>query len=205
MRSLDADVVGVQEVDRGTIRSGGVDQAAVLAAGTGLDVRFAAAIDHDGGEYGVALCVRGSIVDSEVLRLPGSGEGRVALIADVAPECTAQRWTVACTHLSTDGRDALAQLDVVLAALEGAAGAGPAALVGDLNLGPEQVLAVLARRGWTDATTGPTHPARRPRRRIDWIAVRGADVVSAVVPAFEVSDHRPVVAVVDAGSVRSLP
>jgi len=205
VRALDADVVGIQEVDRRTARSGAVDQAAILAVGTGMDVMFAAAIDHDGGEYGVALGVRGSVVDSEVMRLPGSGEARVALVAQVDPVRCADTWTVACTHLSTDVAVAPEQLDTVLVALEAAAGSGPAALVGDLNMGPDQVQPILARRGWTEAPTGPTHPASRPRRRIDWIAVRGAVVGGAVVPALEVSDHRPVVAVVDVERVRSLP
>lgn len=163
-----------------------------------MDVRFAAAIDHDGGEYGVMLGVRGTILESDVITLPGPGEARVALIAEVAPAEEDSRWTVCCTHLSTDGSVAADQLGHVLSVLEDTAGSAPAALVGDLNMGPERVLPMLHGRGWIDAPTGPTHPSVRPRRRIDWIAVRGAEVAAAAVPALAVSDHRPVLAVVEA-------
>lgn len=83
VRSLDADVIGLQELDRGTARVGGADQPALLAEATGMDLRFARAIDHDGGQYGVALASRIPLGATEVLRLPGGGEPRVAVLGVV--------------------------------------------------------------------------------------------------------------------------
>lgn len=207
---LDCDVVGLQELDRRTRRSGGLDQPACIGDVIGAEVRFARAIDFDDGEYGVALASRSGFEHSEVLTLPGSGEQRVALLAIVDPsggemhhagDETRERergWAVGCTHLSTAAGDAVTQLRVVLRALETLADGRPSMLLGDLNLAPAQVAPVIASMGWVAAPSGPTHPAVRPRRRIDWVLVRGASVLDAWVPDVRVSDHRPLVADVTA-------
>ena len=44
-----------QEVDKGTKRSGNVDQPATLAKLSGLHAAFGSALDYDGGKYGVAI------------------------------------------------------------------------------------------------------------------------------------------------------
>ncbi|MNQ91824.1 hypothetical protein D3C85_1072220 [compost metagenome] len=49
------DLVALQEVDKNTTRSGGVDQAAYLATATGMNYYFAKAINRFGGEYGIAI------------------------------------------------------------------------------------------------------------------------------------------------------
>ena len=49
IRALAPDVVALQEVDRCTQRSGGIDQAAALAESTGMHAVFARAIDFEGG------------------------------------------------------------------------------------------------------------------------------------------------------------
>lgn len=203
VRSLDADVVALQELDRGTRRVGGVDQPDLIARGTGSHVEFAMAIDHDGGEYGIALATRSAPVRTEVLRLPGAGEPRVALLTTIEHDDgddSPRRWTVGCTHLTTRPGEAVAQLRLVLAALAEMAGAGPAVLLGDLNLGPDRVGPVLADAGWVAAPSGPTHPATRPDRRIDWVLVRHATVRSAHVVDVRASDHLPLVASLEAAT-----
>ena len=50
VRETNADVVLLQEVDRGTRRSGGVDQPAELARLTGYAASFGRTLDYDGGE-----------------------------------------------------------------------------------------------------------------------------------------------------------
>ena len=62
-RSLRADVLALQEVDRGVPRSNKADQVAVVATGCGLNGLYAPARRLDGGEYGNALLVRGSFAD----------------------------------------------------------------------------------------------------------------------------------------------
>ncbi len=92
VRSLDADVLGLQEVDRHQPRSGDVDQTALVAAATGAaDWRFEpalvgepggrwrSAVDGDGGvggegtgepAYGVGLVSRLEVRSWHVVRLP---------------------------------------------------------------------------------------------------------------------------------------
>src|SRR5215213_773903 len=49
------DLVAVQEVDRKTRRTNGVDQAAELGRLTRMHVEFGKAIDYQGGAYGLAV------------------------------------------------------------------------------------------------------------------------------------------------------
>jgi endonuclease/exonuclease/phosphatase family metal-dependent hydrolase len=193
--ALDADVLGLQEVDRHTPRVGRADQAALLARSTGTAAHFGRAIDLSGGEYGNALLVRGDLLEATDLELPSQGESRQAILARV--RVRGPVWTVAVTHLQNQRwpDEAPAQLDVVLRALDRRAGTvSPAVLLGDLNLGPDRVVPLLGRYGFTPVTGPPTFPSRRPRERIDWIAVRGAAVGEVEVPDVRASDHRPLVA-----------
>jgi endonuclease/exonuclease/phosphatase family metal-dependent hydrolase len=71
-------------------------------------------------------------------------------------------------------------------------------LLGDLNLGPEVVEPAVAAAGYELAPTPATFPAEEPRRRIDYVAVAGLTVAGARVPRVPLSDHRPVIADVQA-------
>ena len=66
---------------------------------------------------------------------------------------------------------------------------------------------MLVQAGFVAAPSGPTHPARRPTRRIDWVLVRRATVRSSEVLDVTCSDHRPLVATVErvdgSGTVRT--
>lgn len=85
--SLDADVLAIQEVDRGQVRSGGVDQTAVCAEALGAPwSRFAATVagppgstrpvppetDVPGPAYGIGLVSRLPVLSWHELRLPSS-------------------------------------------------------------------------------------------------------------------------------------
>ncbi|WP_317235903.1 endonuclease/exonuclease/phosphatase family protein [Niabella hibiscisoli] len=63
--------MALQEVDINTERSGKVNQAAQLALKTGLkSFYFAKAIDHEGGDYGVAILSKYTLDDIRTYRLP---------------------------------------------------------------------------------------------------------------------------------------
>jgi endonuclease/exonuclease/phosphatase family metal-dependent hydrolase len=188
---LGADVVAVQELDRGRARTGRVDQPALVAEVLGAVPVFAPALRR-GGEYGVGLFVRGAVGASEARALEGPGEPRVLLVAEVV--LADGPWTVATTHLATVPAVARAQLAQVAALLEPVT--GPVVLAGDLNLEPTAVRELLGPAGMVLAPGGPTHSARRtrPDRRIDHVAARGASIDVADVARLPISDHLAVVA-----------
>jgi endonuclease/exonuclease/phosphatase family metal-dependent hydrolase len=70
VRRTKADIVLLQEVDKGTKRSANVDQTAVLAAQTGFHGAFGSALDYDGGKYGVAILSRWPILSDTLFHLP---------------------------------------------------------------------------------------------------------------------------------------
>lgn len=86
---LEADVVAVQEADRGLERTGGVDQVARLAELLGRHGAFAPALlgdpdtrwsscppeDPAGPAYGVGLLSRLPLADVQRIALPGGGDG----------------------------------------------------------------------------------------------------------------------------------
>ena len=189
---LDADVLALQEVDRGARRSGRADLAGEVAGACRAAHVFGPAVRRWlRGDYGNALVVRGSIDDVRVLRLPRHGrhEPRAAILARVTAGGLAL--SVAATHLSIHGAESADQLARLLEAL--AARPRPRLLLGDLNRRPDQ-LEALAAAGYTLAGGGPSYPAHAPRIRIDHVAVDGLELVSAAVVAVPASDHRAVVA-----------
>jgi endonuclease/exonuclease/phosphatase family metal-dependent hydrolase len=198
--ALDADVLGLQEVDRRRARSKLRDQSHVVARRVGGERVFGPALRRGvAGAYGNALVARGSIDDVEVRRLPrqGSRQPRVAILATVTVRaCT---MSVAAVHLQhrprhlADAEDeAPDQLRAALAAL--GERPAPRVLLGDCNLQPPRAVPILTAAGFAVAETGPTYPADAPRIRLDYVAVDGARIVRAsVADQASVSDHRAVV------------
>jgi len=83
IREANADIVGVQEVHRGTWQARFRDQAAELERLTGMRLFFGRAMGNGSSEYGNAVLTRGSIVDTRIDPLPGNGEPRSMLGATV--------------------------------------------------------------------------------------------------------------------------
>ena len=179
---LDVDVLGVQEVERRVVRSWFADQPARVArAGGASDHRYAPARRLAlVGSDGVAICVRGSVL--ECTRLPIDGRMLLIVRTDVA--------SIACTHLEANADVARRQLDRVLDAF--AAWSPPRILLGDLNLCVDDVVPPLRAARFELAGGGCTEPAWDPVQRIDHVAVDGFTITSVTTPDVDVSDHRPV-------------
>ncbi len=207
IRRLRPDVVLLQEVDRETTRSRGVDQAAVLGARTGMQAFFGKAMDYAGGGYGEAALTRLPVVTVLEHPLPQreGSEPRTALELRVRL-AGGQVVAVVGTHLDhqedpADRRVQAARLAEVLSA----PGRPPTALAGDLNAALDaSELAPLAGL-LADAAAGdprPTWPADAPRLRLDhvlvlptaaWRVVEARVVSEAAAP----SDHLPVLVVLE--------
>ncbi len=145
------------------------------------------------GRYGNALLAADGLEEVEVVALPrlGSREPRVALLATAT--VARQPLSVAATHLATGRGESVEQLEAALAAL--LRRSPPHVLLGDLNLGPDDVRARVEAAGLMLADpAAASYPAHAPRLRVDHVAVSGLAMSAVeVLPAAPVSDHRAVV------------
>jgi endonuclease/exonuclease/phosphatase family metal-dependent hydrolase len=189
VRVLDVDVLAVQEVEHRVIRSWFADQAALIARAADASAHVYAPARRLAitGTDGVALCARLPITRHEELSLPhAKGQPRVALVAELP------HVTVVTTHLQNDATEARHQLEWLLDRLQPVS--GPCILMGDLNLRPPDIEAMIRSAGFALAGGGPTEPAHDPVQQIDHVAVRGLAVESVQVGDAPVSDHRPLIA-----------
>lgn len=209
VKSTHADLVLLQEVDRGTARSGKVDQIERLAASTRYSPAFAPSlISYQGGQYGIGALAREFLgyqatislaVTPVQTRAGGSREPRVALLGYALVRGAS--WRLVNTHV--DPADAAARTQELrqVAALARAqqAEGRPLVVGGDLNATPDDPgLAALRDAGlrdaWVECGTGDgfTFPSDTPVKRIDylWLAP-GLQCASATVLDTRISDHRP--------------
>lgn len=191
-----ADVLALQEVDRGRARSGRVDLAATVARVTGMASAFGPSLQGSDGEYGNALLVRGQIDHWSVHPLPGGSarsrpqEPRTALVASVRVGSVSLR--VVATHLAVPSWLGLVQLEAVLDLA--AALPAPVVVLGDLNREPAEVGPPARRAGFDLAAHRPTHPARWARSTIDHVLHGpGLTVTDTAVERTPMSDHRALV------------
>lgn len=203
IRSFDADLVALQEVDSRTRRSGRVDQPQVIAQALGMEVGFVEHRRFDGGRIGVALLSRHPLANVERVALPGGV--LAALHADVT--IAGRVVPVFVVHLHpTDPRDSLAQQRSMDATRRREAEAVlllatsqdvPTIVLGDFNARSNSPEYAAFADHFTDACpdSGATWPASFPLVRIDYVWTSDT-LVRLDCPRFEpsTSDHRPVVA-----------
>ncbi len=143
IRESRADVVALQEVDRGAERSERVDMPVRLLDMTGLIYHYFIKIrDFQGGEYGTAILSRYPITESKTVNYPvriatqGTSCGYVLLDVNGIPV------TLYNTHLSCETEEANTEtLECLGAVLDAhtAAGKGPFLVCGDFNTSPAKV------------------------------------------------------------------
>ena len=213
----DADVILLQEVDRGTMRSGGVDQLAELERRTGFHGAFGRTLDYQGGEYGIAVLSRWPIRSDTLIALPvvpaqeragGSYEPRGALRVVVAR--TGRDVAVVNTHLDASGDDHYRRQEVESVrriAADVRASHAWTVVGGDFNAEPgTPTIRALLGDGWQDAWAvcgggdALTYPAAAPVKRIDYLFIPdGFGCTDARVIETTTSDHRPVLVTVRTG------
>ena len=184
-----ADLVGLQELDRCTRRSHGVDQPHVLGELTDMQAAFAPGLhDYDGGQYGIAALVSKKLhildVVAHDLQQATAGEPRAALELHLAVNATATTpdFVFLNTHWDyahTDNRRAQAQHVNRIA--RSASGLAPLLLVGDMNDVDGSAALEELRALWS--------PAEEGFFQIDWIFHRGDAWNATGVRELSTTDH----------------
>jgi endonuclease/exonuclease/phosphatase family metal-dependent hydrolase len=205
INSAKPDIVGLQEIDVNTIRSGkGLNQAKELAAKTNMHYYFAKAIDYQGGEYGVAILCKYELSDAKVYPLSSdpatNAEPRVLVTARIVlPSGKVIRF--GNTHLDATSNPANRGMQMkeinAVASKENI----PFVITGDFNAvaGSGEIRAMDEVFTRTCFSCRPTIPADKPVKCIDFIGFKTSKPFSVqsheVISAPEPSDHLPVVAV----------
>ena len=196
IRRQNPDVVVIQEVDQGTKRSEGRNQADELAKLLGWNMFFGKAIDFQGGEYGQAILSPMPLENPRVVRLSEEGEARIAVVAEVVHE--KQRLTVVGVHLDVGGGERrLREAKVLLDSLANTK--GRIVIAGDWNESPDQGAGGLMRKSgfMMQPKKGAvqTCPEDKPTEEIDHVWAGGFDKTgqAVVLEDSKASDHRAVV------------
>ena len=198
IKQSDADIIALQEVDVRTNRSGKIDQAKLIAEKLGMNYHFFKAIDHDGGDYGIAILSKFPIRNPQNIALPQveKAESRTLAILEVQVK---NKWiNMVNTHLdaSKSDKNRVAQMKFILD--KASKWKLPVILCGDLNSVPTsetiRLLDTYFQRTCTDNCL-PTCPQGKPRTTIDHIATKNfpwKQKSIEVIAETYASDHRPV-------------
>lgn len=199
IRRVEADLVVLQEIDKGVRRSGRVDQMRALAELTGLHAEFGPFMPYQGGEYGIGLMSRYPILKAANRALPRGAEPRTALEARVQLP-GGDELLLCSVHLYRTEKERLAQAKTLVDLYRDTR--IPMIVGGDFNSRPGSSVMELVESHWVNTDKGEdrlTMSATNPRSEIDYILYRPAkrfEVVSIdVLHEPVVSDHRPVLMV----------
>lgn len=214
IKSLDADIIALQEVDvHWSSRSAFMNQATLLSRRLGMEIRFApiyqlppSGPSSPPREFGVALLTRYPIVaftNRNLTRLSTQEANAHPIpmpgLLDVTIDVRGTRIRVLNTHLDYRSDPTVRQTQVAEIVLALSDSRLPTLLMGDLNAQPGsaelQPLFQSLRDTWTrSAGEGFTYPSSAPVRKIDYVLASPAfRVRSSRVAATEASDHRPVI------------
>lgn len=199
------DIIALQEVDVGRVRSGGMDQAHMIATHLRMEAQFHPALHLEDEKYGDAVVTALPMRLVKAAVLPSLGEPRGALWVEI--DLTVVKLQVIVTHLGLRGSDRARQAAVLLGPgwLGGIAQGEPVVLAGDLNAIARSAAYKLVARQLKDAQfevnakPRPTFPSRLPLLRLDHvfigegIKVERCEVHSSAL-ARVASDHLPIVA-----------
>ncbi len=203
IRQEQADLVALQEVDKGVRRTQQRDFPSELAALTGMTCVFSNNFPYQGGEYGNAVLSRFPVLSwtNTYYRMLRTNEQRGVL--QVTARVADQPLVFMATHVDyrpddVERRQNAEQLAEILDRYPGLT----VIVGGDFNDVPNGRLHRKMKERWQDVWEsigtgeGFTIPSRRPTKRIDylWINPRSPWVPRrAWVPTSNASDHLPVV------------
>lgn len=187
------DLVALQEVDSGSLRSNYVNQVQFIADQARFPYWYTQ-LNRDLGrlaQHGNGLLSRIAPMEMQDHKLPGAIPGRGAIVARLP--YGDETVTVVLLHLSLGERSRRLQLEYVRRVIDGEE---HVVLMGDMNSHLAELLfdSPLARTSLRPAGQAkPTYPAWRPLRALDHIlvsprlAIRDYEVLDC-----QLSDHRPI-------------
>ena len=209
--AVDPDLVALQEVDRATGRSSGVDQAAVLGELTGMHHYFAEAMPYDGGSYGEAILsktpIHPELAGTIALDAEANQEPRAVAAAEITPwgedgPIIVFAGTHLCHQSAQTRLNQVRQINDEMILYPTWCGI----IAGDFNFTPDTDAYNEMARRWTDTAQlfgdpQPTIPATNPRARIDYVFARPAGawkiIDVQVIDEQVASDHAPVLVVLE--------
>lgn len=182
-------IVALQELDSVTQRSKGVDVLKELSETTRMYASYGAAIDFQGGKYGVGVLSKEKPLHQKTIPLPGTEEPRVLLIVEF------KNYVVFNTHFSLTEKDRISSVKIIEEALK--AYQKPVLLAGDLNDTPgSNMMQLLQHHFQLLSSNAFSFPSDKPDRCIDYIMAHTKGKIqvlqSEVLNEPIASDHRPV-------------
>jgi endonuclease/exonuclease/phosphatase family metal-dependent hydrolase len=197
IKSIDPDVVGLIEVDTGSIRSRNVNQAEKIAADLGMNTSYETKygeksinqilpiVRKQGNAFMAAPRVHG-----ERFHYFDTGIKRLII------ELEMDDFAIFLVHLSLKYRHRHLQLRHLFDLIE--ATEKPVVVAGDFNTfwGENEIYLFRRAAGLTSANVDglPTYPSRAPRKELDFILYQdGIRVTRFEVPEVRYSDHLPLV------------
>ena len=197
IKSMDPDVVGLIEIDTGSIRSRNVNQAEKIAADLGMNTSYETKygeksfnqilpiVRKQGNAFMAAPRVHG-----EKFHYFDTGIKRLII------ELEMEKYAIFLVHLSLKYRHRHLQLrhlyDLIQATKK------PVVVAGDFNTfwGENEIYLFMKAAGLQSANVNslPTYPSRSPRKELDFVLYQdGIDVTGFDVPDIKLSDHLPLV------------
>jgi endonuclease/exonuclease/phosphatase family metal-dependent hydrolase len=197
IKSVDPDIVGLIEVDTGSIRSRMVNQAEAIAAELGMNTSYETKygersinqilpiVRKQGNAFMAAARVHG-----EKFHYFDTGIKRLII------ELEMEDFAVFLVHLSLKYRHRHLQLRRLYDLIE--ATHKPVIVAGDFNTfwGGNEIYLFMKAAGLRSANLEglPTYPSRSPRKELDFVLYQnGIDVTYFAVPDVRYSDHLPLV------------
>jgi len=197
IKSVDPDIVGLIEVDTGSIRSRMVNQAEAIAADLGMNTSYETKygssslnkllpiVRKQGNAFMAAPRVHG-----EKFHYFDTGIKRLII------EFEMQEYAVFLVHLSLKYRHRHLQLRRLYDLIE--VTSKPVIVAGDFNTfwGENEIYLFMKAAGLRSANTDrlPTYPSRAPRKELDWVLYQdGINVTGFRIPDVRHSDHLPLI------------
>jgi endonuclease/exonuclease/phosphatase family metal-dependent hydrolase len=202
IKSVEPDLVALQEVDQNAARTRSIDQPAELARLTGMHVAFGPNIELQGGHYGNAVLSRFPIKSHKNHLLPNrdNGEQRGVLVTELQVDGLAEPLVLLATHLDhrPDHRERVASAQAINELVINES--RPTLVAGDLNDVIESDTLKLLQTVWQPTNNDPlaTIPVDNPTRQIDFILFKRQQSWTAtttrVLEEATASDHRAIFA-----------